>query len=623
MGLDSTLLYTALGTGRKTQFCGGSKIKRFVRKLSHYGMATLGTVLLLVMILVVLGFTLSASSVSHLYLNTHNLRETEARLLARSAVAAAVDEVFEDSTYGQNRDLSQDVGLKLQGTHPEAQGILSFSQARSSSLGVAFSTNNLDSANSVLGDQRTVSANSVHLVGSGTSGDVTRSVEAILKFTLFPQAIASSGPINSTGPLLVATLASDNTVSEEKLLAADILSNSAADPAIRLVTGTKVTGDVQSVGEISLPNDNTVDVWGEVRDHATAEDIVSLDPLEYDPLTLGLTPEELVADNYPGPLLLDGAVRASNNLTVDGDLVLNGGLFYVDGNLTVTGKLSGLGMLVTTGDVSVAQGSDFQSGQKVAILSKGHVSLRGTGRYSNFFQGLIYTQKGLSASQITIIGALINDASETDGVNLDGCRVFYNPGFAELTLETQTLPEVLTELSVTDYGYVVTVNPAEPPRLEYFRYEAGQEGFGPGIDPDEARRSIARNVQGKTPDVTFDIPQSLLDLTSSLPGNGGPGTTSGGYMGPGGSIPPGSGVVVDITNDLQELETFHESLIAPVASQLNSNHAEVMTGLVIRGFDRRDTSWLDGTGDITKVELKPSEVLKPNEHLRLIMWRED
>jgi hypothetical protein len=581
------------------------------------GIATLGAVFVLVLVLIILGFSLSAASVTHLHLNTHNLRETEAKQLARSAVAAAVQEIFDLQTYGKDRTTDTDITVRLDGTHPDAGAFLTFNEAQARDNGLPFSTNNLDSNSAVLGDGRSVAGQAVHLVGVGQSGGVRRQVEAVLRFTLFPQAIASSGPILSTGPLLIGTLADPATPSEVNLLPADIMSNAEANPGISLVAGTKVTGDVQTVGTVALAA-GSIDVWGEVRDNAAAEDIVTLDPLQYDPVVLGLTPENLTEPSYPGPMDVSGALRAGDAITVTGDLVFDGGLLFVAGDLVVTGKMTGTGILATTGDVTVGQGADFTSGQKIAVLCKGRLSLTGTGPQTNFFQGLVYTQRGLSANQITVVGAVVNDAGPTDGVQLNQCRVFYDPTFPELTIETITLPEVIADLPVTDHGYVVAINSTEePPRLEYFRYD-GESEFGPGKDPDEARRAFAQRIQGLTPDATFEIPQSLLDLTD---GDGPGEMPAGGFM-PGGAIMPGRGVVVEATAALAGIEQLHTDLIAPYASELSSDHAATMTGMVIRGFDRRDTSWMEGTGEETKVGITPSEVLKPNEHQRVVLWKE-
>lgn len=580
------------------------------------GFTTLGTVFLLVLFLVVLGFSLSSASITHLQLNTHNLRETEALNLARSAVSAAISKIYKDTDHGKDRSVAASESIDLQGDHQGAYGRLSFNQAEAASLGIRYSTNNLDNTTSSLGDGRTVAGQAIHMVAEGASGQVKRRVEVVLKFRLFVQAIASSGPISSNGPLLVATLADSAVVSEDNLLPADILSNSGQQPAISLVDGTRVTGDIQTAGSVALPDG--VDVWGEVRANAGLENIVTLNPQDYDPNTLGLIPEDLNDPSYPGPFLVEGAARANNNITVNGDLQMNGGLLYVNGDLTVTGKVSGLGMLISTGNVSVGQGADFTAGQKVAILSEGRVNLQGTGTQTNFFQGLIYTRQGLSANQITVIGALINDGTTADAIDLNGCRVFYDPELPTLSLSTQTFPEVIADLTAGDRGYIVTINP-DGPQLEYFRYD-GPSNFGAGTDPDEARRAASRQVMGTVPDTTFPIPQSLLDVSA------GPGPASsvpsGPFTGPGGAITPGRGIVPETTLALAGLEQFHEDLISDIAAQLNPNHAEVMFGQVIRGFDRRDTGWMDELATARTVELLPSETLKPEDHQRVVLWKE-
>jgi len=48
----------------------------------------------------------------------------------------------------------------------------------------------------------------------------------------------------------------------------------------------------------------------------------------------------------------DGRARATGPLVL-GDLKLDSGLLYVDGDLTVTGKVTGNGAIVCTGKVTV------------------------------------------------------------------------------------------------------------------------------------------------------------------------------------------------------------------------------------------------------------------------------
>lgn len=589
---------------------------------------SLGVTLLIVLMLATLGLALARLSITHLHLNQRSSRELEATNLARSVVARAIQEIFDDRTFGSTRTDTSDLRIELSGDRPGAFGRLTFRAEEAALWGGDHSTNNLEGAVSVEGGGRTVPAYAIHLVGYGESGGVQRKVETVLRFTLFPQAIASSGPVASTGPLLVATLPDPDLVLETDLLPADLLSNGSGDTSVTLAADSRVTGDVQSVGKIVL--DDTVEVWGEVRDEATAEDIPTLNTNDFNPATLGITAEPLNQSQLSQPTeVFQGAVAAQGDLTISGNAELDGALLYVPGNITIGGHLRGKGILCAQGDIQVGAGADFQAGQRMALISGGQVRLQGTGSASNFLQGVVYSRRGVVANQITVIGALVNDGGPGDSVNLDQARVFYDPTFDGVEITPPAGTEVLTKIDITDYSFVVTINPdTQPPQLEYFHYQ----GSTPGID----RAGLAQEVAGQTPVATFPVPQSLLDNTEGeLPGSSGSGSPSGPFMGPGGAITPGRGMLPEIYDGIAGIDTFHLGLIeddlpeiqqqlypGKTIAELRVYFPETMTGSIARGFDRRDSSWVESGENTTKVTLTPSEFLRPNEHNKVVVWKE-
>lgn len=593
--------------------------------LSRPKAVSLGVTLLVVLMLATLGLALARMSISHLHLNQRSSRELEATNLARSVVARAIQEIFDDRTFGSTRSETSDLRIELSGDRPGSFGHLTFRAEEASLWGGHHSTNNLEGAVSIEGGGRNVPAYAIHLVGYGESGGVQRKVETVLRFTLFPQAIASSGPVLSTGPLLVATLPDPDLVLETDLLPADLLSNGSGDNSVTLAADSRVTGDVQSVGKIVL--DENVEVWGEVRDEATAEDIPTLDTSDFNPATLGITAEPLNQSQLTQPTeTFQGAVQAQGDLTISGNVVLDGALLYVPGNITIGGHLSGKGILCAQGDIQVGAGADFQSGQRMALVSGGQVRLQGTGAASNFLQGVVYSRRGVLANQITVIGALVNDGGPSDSVSLDQARVFYDPTFDGIDITPPAGTEVLTKIDVTDYSFVVSINPdTEPPQLEYFRYQ--------GSTPATDLPGLAQEIANESPVATFPVPQSLLDSTEGEPPASG--VPESGFA-PGGAIAPGRGNVQEVFDSVDGLDAFHLDLVRDDLPEINqqpgyqsmslaeltSHFPELMSGNVIRGFLHRDSTWVESGQSTTRVTLTPNEFLRPNEHNKVVVWKE-
>ena len=148
--------------------------------------------------------------------------------------------------------------------------------------------------------------------------------------------------------------------------------------------------------------------------------------IAYDDLT-GLSGSGFGASTGPGGgkksgFSLGGAARHEGDFVINEDIVLDGTILFVDGNLTVNGGIQGTGLLVVDGDISVSSGVSLEGATEVAVISAGKVVLRGAGPKRSSIRGLFYAEGGLLAEEITLVGAMIASGPEAS-VELVNSRV--------------------------------------------------------------------------------------------------------------------------------------------------------------------------------------------------------
>ena len=99
---------------------------------------------------------------------------------------------------------------------------------------------------------------------------------------------------------------------------------------------------------------------------------------------------------------------------------LDGALIYVTGNLTVTGNITGDGALIALGDVKLTGQSTIEADSKVAVISKGDLTLTGTGSERSLFSGLVYSEGKVEASRITVVGGIVaNNPSDPESASME------------------------------------------------------------------------------------------------------------------------------------------------------------------------------------------------------------
>ena len=99
---------------------------------------------------------------------------------------------------------------------------------------------------------------------------------------------------------------------------------------------------------------------------------------------------------------------------------LDGALIYVTGNLTVTGNIKGDGALIALGDVKLTGQSTIEADSKVAVISKGDLTLTGTGSERSLFSGLVYSEGKVEASRITVVGGIVaNNPGDPEAASME------------------------------------------------------------------------------------------------------------------------------------------------------------------------------------------------------------
>lgn len=441
---------------------------------------TIGTVLLLVTVGSLAIFTMVAMAFFHLRFSNAVVNQRSARNMAESALSTALVKVWNDNEFGTARDKDEFLHL-ASSTDEAAEAFLSFNEEKAASLGVPFSTNNFQGGAAVEGGNgRSVPDNAVHLVAVGVCRGSQYKAEVLYYVPPYPNAMASSGPVVSTGGLLVAGVSSVEQATElaaptgfdsNKLEPGHIVSNSPNPQAIFVGPNSQVRGDVVAVGGITVnPN---AEVLGEVRPNASRQKVPDFNVDEIFNKLSGLKSKDtLTASTLPGNTVLDYFTEARNSLTIQGDLLLDSGVLYCRENLLVRGQVKGNGAIICLGDVKIESGADLTANDQVALVAKGTLELEGTNKNSQFFSGLVYSEKEILASNITIIGSAV--------VN----------GDAQSTLHLNNVSLVKSPISVT----TVLGVPLEPPKFDtslpqntkdsdFFESEKKNYSFEPpGID---------------------------------------------------------------------------------------------------------------------------------------------
>ncbi|MCE7872436.1 hypothetical protein DYH09_18940 [bacterium CPR1] len=395
----------------------------------------LGTVLVVVALVGTLGMALAGVSVQHLSLMARSLNRSQALDLARSAMAMGLERVLTDNAYGTRP--GEDTTLTFTDSLGQ-KGQLTFDQGKAGQLKIPYSINNLNGTGPVPAyDGDVIPHKSVHLVAVGkTRSGVTRSVEVMLRLPPYPYAAASDFSIDASG-IIVGGLdpGAPLGMPRGRLRPASIFSNAKGRHAVKLGDRSTVAGDLLAQGEIEV--DRGASVAGQVREQQEPRDLPKIKIEDYDPIVKG-RPYFPMDGVYPDGLTFTGELRREGDLTIEGSMGLQGAVMFVDGAVNIAGALTGKGVLVATGNITINDHAELSAQDRVALISKKKLTLKGGGYRSSLIQGMLYSEGGFEADQLTLRGVLIaRDGGHNSGkpeVKLTNSRVIKDNGIVSVTL---------------------------------------------------------------------------------------------------------------------------------------------------------------------------------------------
>lgn len=418
---------------------------RFGRKSSK-GLpvgAALATLLMILSIAVIVAFSLAGGSIFHLNVASSQDNSSDARDLAETAIAMALESILQtsDLSFGKSQTGRCDYTF---GGENGPRGMLTFNHDEAGDEKMPYSTNNLTGPSSIEGwNHYVVPQYSAHLVGKGVCNGVTQIIEAVIHLPPFPYCIATSGQVDSDGGLLLASVKNSadltdifdmsGNINRSKLLpGGHMLANSTADDSVLLTkVGDEevlVYGNIKTAGEVK--SDPGVEISGEVRCHEGNTNMTQVDLYSYDPDTESGVTVNYLNGNDTNPVLqgfykLDATCTDYN---VSGNLTLNGALLYIEGNLNVESGVKGKGAIVvrkkssepTSGNIIVGKGAILSTDNTVALLCDGNVNIGDdtTSPDTSSFQGLVYTKGNFTAKNVSLFGAFLNAGSSSSVIKL-------------------------------------------------------------------------------------------------------------------------------------------------------------------------------------------------------------
>lgn len=425
--------------------------------------ATLGTVLLVMVVCLILTLTVVSVSMAGQQFSRTVLRRDEARNLAEAAVAEGLARVQKQLHYGQAGAEFRDISVGAE--HPHAFGYLTFNRRNAAARGISYSSNHFFHNRAEPGSRgRIIPRASVHLVGLGVSGPVRHQIEAILFRPPFSEGVCCAGKVEARGVLLgglrdpAAFAGSYATTPHTQKMAGHIFANGGGREVVQLSQGSDIRGNVRSHGGIHISSSK---VQGEVQPFAPRRHVPRLD-LQRAVQVMGQMDQQWNwqgAGASPARGGGDGSAARpwsgyrviTGPLTHSGDLHLNGGAVYVRGDVRIQGALRGKGCLVALGEVQIGGGGPLEPSANLSLCSTGNVTIEGQGADQSFFQGTIYAEGDIQARGLSIMGALVAPGKSTEGgtvlgnVRLDQVNVYPCPRQVSMTIGTPPDPMRLRE----------------------------------------------------------------------------------------------------------------------------------------------------------------------------------
>ncbi len=242
--------------------------------------------------------------------------------------------------------------------------------------------NNLTGTEPVDGPRGPVMPGSVYVRIEGHAQAHREVIECVLgrsEDELVAAAVVASGKIHLDGDVkITGRLSSD----ENTAVPADVISNYAEDnwsgnPPLYYDQGFGETALISGTIRSASPNPNAISLD---LVNAAGEALTNQAPVPVD--NVDIEGQIAAKAGNPAPPITTGTLTGdyykSGNHTMTGDLVLDNGRVYIDGNLTVIGSIKGNGAVYVSGNTTFSGDSSITAAEDgVVLYSQGNISLRG------------------------------------------------------------------------------------------------------------------------------------------------------------------------------------------------------------------------------------------------------
>jgi hypothetical protein len=355
--------------------------------------SALGGTLLVVVLLFVFGLTLANLATFDLRL----VNRTGERQMAREAAEAGLNHVT--ALIGGNPRLGTSNEV-YQATLPNGSSYrISFD-----SDDPDWSLNNLASLTMApRGADRNVPPNHALIFAEGRSrGGEVALIESLIRLEALPYAIAGSGKVRSNLAALVSgAYTGDQAQAGDANLPGSVYSGSDASDSTRLGLGSRVSGDLHSVGGAVLTG---AVVEGDVETEHDVEQLPNLDIEDFNTSTVPGV--QVLSGGLLGlplaPLVLSGPVYIEGDTTFVAVTMNNATIFVNDGDLTVLALL-GTGAIFVDGRTTFMAAIEFTGADRITLFSDGDITVGLLG----VFRGVLLTNGNFTANGLlTVFGAI-------------------------------------------------------------------------------------------------------------------------------------------------------------------------------------------------------------------------
>lgn len=357
----------------------------------------LASTLLVVLFLVVFGFTLVNLAVFDLRTVSRNGQKQLAFGAAQAGLDAVISELCRNPQIGNSDEVYAET---------LADGS-SYRVSFDSSGSAPWSLNNLGSLSGSNGYRgRSVPALHASIFAEGTSPTGESSlVECLIRLEAIPYAVAGTGKVNLAGTRVYGLKqgAAGGTEFE-----AHAYSGSPDSDSLNVGGLSRISGDARSAGGITVGA--LANVAGEVDPYRTPDTLpdLTIDTFRNNELD--------GVDVRSGGVLpvgvLSGQVYFEGDI-LGGALVLADATVFVEGNLTVA-AVAGTGTIFVTKETNILETVNFAGNDRVTLFSQGDINMP----LGGIMTGVLFTKGNFnSAAILTVFGAVyaVNELDSTQG----------------------------------------------------------------------------------------------------------------------------------------------------------------------------------------------------------------